>query len=48
MIWSDIKNLNLSYEIDKIVISDNYEYWLGDKSKPTILLMASGTTYFHD
>jgi hypothetical protein len=33
MIWGDIKNLNLSYEIDKIVISDNYEYWLGDQEQ---------------
>jgi hypothetical protein len=33
MIWGDIKNLSLSYEIDKIVISDNYEYWLGDKTQ---------------
>ena len=32
-IWSDIKNLNLSYEIDKIVISENFEYWLGDKTQ---------------
>lgn len=35
MIWSDIKNLNLSYEIEKIVISDNYEYWLGDQQETT-------------
>lgn len=33
MIWRDITNLNLSYEIDKIVISDNYEYWLGDQEQ---------------
>jgi len=29
MIWSDIKDINLSYETDKLVISDNFEYWLG-------------------
>ena len=33
MVWSDIKNLNLSYEIDKIVISENFEYWLGDQEQ---------------
>lgn len=32
-IWTDIKDINLSYETDKLIISDNFEYWLGDKQE---------------
>lgn len=28
-IWKDIKDNNESYEHDKIIISDNFEYWVG-------------------
>lgn len=33
MIWDDIKELNLSYETDKVIISHNFEYWIGDKEQ---------------
>ena len=32
-IWKDIKDNNESYEHDKIIISDNFEYWIGNKEE---------------
>ena len=32
-IWNDIKDINLSYETDKLIISDNFEYWVGDEQE---------------
>ena len=32
-IWSDIKDINLSYETDKLIISDKFEYWLGNEEE---------------
>jgi hypothetical protein len=29
-IWNDIKDINLSYQTDKLIISKNFEYWIGD------------------
>ena len=33
MIWSDIKDINLSYETDKLIISNNFEYWIGNEQE---------------
>lgn len=33
MVWTDIAKLNLSYENDKIIISDNFEYWIGNEEE---------------
>lgn len=32
-IWNDIATINLSYETDKMIISDKYHYWIGDKTQ---------------
>lgn len=32
-IWNDIKDINLSYETDKLIISKNFEYWLGNEEE---------------
>ena len=32
-IWGDIKDINLSSETDKLIISDNFEYWIGNKQE---------------
>ena len=32
-IWNDIATINLSYDTDKLIISDNYEYWLGNEEE---------------
>ena len=32
-IWKDITDNNLSFSHDKIIISKNYEYWIGDKEE---------------
>lgn len=32
-IWNDIKDINLSYETDKLIISDKFEYWIGNKEE---------------
>jgi len=32
-IWNDIAAINLSYDTDKLIISDNYEYWLGNEEE---------------
>lgn len=32
-IWKDIKDINLSYESDKIIISKNFEYWIGNEEE---------------
>lgn len=32
-IWTDIKDINLSYQTDKVIISKNFEYWIGDESE---------------
>jgi len=34
-IWSDIKDINLSYETDKLIISNKFEYWIGNKEETT-------------
>lgn len=32
-VWTDIKDLNLSYENDKVIISDDFEYWIGSEQE---------------
>lgn len=32
-IWNDIKDINLSYETDKLIISDRFEYWIGNEEE---------------
>ena len=32
-IWNDIKDINLSYETDKLIISDKFEYWIGSEKE---------------
>lgn len=32
-IWNDIKDLNLSYQNDKVIISKNFEYWIGNEEE---------------
>ena len=32
-IWTDIKDINLSYQTDKLIISKNFEYWIGDRDE---------------
>jgi len=32
-IWKDIKDNNESYEHDKIIISKNFEYWIGNEQE---------------
>ena len=32
-IWNDIKEINLSYDTDKIIISKNFEYWIGNEQE---------------
>ena len=32
-IWKDIKDNNESYEHDKIIISKNFEYWIGNEEE---------------
>lgn len=32
-IWNDIKDINLSYQTDKLIISKNFEYWIGNKEE---------------
>ena len=32
-IWNDIKDINLSCETDKLIISDRFEYWIGNKEE---------------
>jgi hypothetical protein len=32
-IWSDISAINQSAEIEKLIISENFEYWIGDKEE---------------
>lgn len=34
-IWNDIKDINLSYQTDKIIISKNFEYWIGNDEETT-------------
>ena len=33
MVWTDISKLNLSGENDKVIISDNFEYWVGNEEE---------------
>lgn len=37
-VWQDIAAINLSYETDKLIISDNYEYWIGDAEETMAFL----------
>lgn len=37
-IWTAIKNLNESDEIEKIIISFNFEYWLGNEAETKVYL----------
>ena len=37
-IWTAIKNLNESNEIEKVIISFNFEYWLGGKEETQVFL----------
>ena len=32
-IWTDICKINLSHEKDQVIISDNFEYWIGNKEE---------------
>lgn len=32
-IWNDIKDINMSYQTDKLIIAKNYEYWLGSEEE---------------
>ena len=32
-IWNDIKDINLSYETGKLIISKNFEYWIGNEQE---------------
>lgn len=32
-VWNDIKDINLSYKTDKLIISKNFEYWIGNKEE---------------
>lgn len=32
-VWSDINAINNSYEIDKIIILKNFEYWIGSEEE---------------
>lgn len=33
MVWTDIKDLNLSGQNDKVIISKNFEYWIGNEEE---------------
>ena len=37
-IWTDITKNNLSFSHDKIIISKNFEYWIGDKNETNAFL----------
>lgn len=37
-IWNDIKDINLSYDTDKIIISKNFEYWIGNEEETQAFL----------
>ena len=37
-IWTSIKNNNESYEHEKIIISDNFEYWIGNQEEERMFL----------
>ena len=37
-IWTAIKNNNESYEHEKIIISYNFEYWIGNKEETKVFL----------
>lgn len=34
-IWKDIKDINMSYQTDKIIIADNFQYWIGNEQETT-------------
>lgn len=38
MVWNDIKDINLSYENDKVIISKNFEYWIGNEEETKAFL----------
>lgn len=33
IVWNDIKDLNLSGQNDKVIISKNFEYWIGNEEE---------------
>ena len=37
-VWTMIKNLNESNEIEKVIISFNFEYWLGNEQETKVYL----------
>lgn len=37
-IWTAIKNNNESYEHEKLIISHNFEYWIGNKEETKVFL----------
>lgn len=37
-IWTDICKINLSHEKDQVIISDNFEYWIGNKEETKAFL----------
>lgn len=37
-IWTDIKDINISYDLDKVIITKNFEYWIGDESETKAFL----------
>lgn len=32
-VWKDIKDINLSYKTDYVIISKDFEYWIGNKDE---------------
>lgn len=32
-VWNDIKDINLSYETDKLIIMDYFSYWIGNEEE---------------
>lgn len=37
-VWTIIEHLNMSGEIEKVIISFNFEYWLGNKAETEVYL----------
>jgi len=37
-VWTIIEHLNMSDEIEKVIISFNFEYWLGNKAETEVFL----------
>lgn len=37
-IWTDVCKINLSHEKDQVIISDNFEYWIGNEEETKAFL----------